>query len=242
MAFWRTAALVSEHHGRQRGSQMRMVMVAKQKGGVGATTLARELGVAAAAAGKRVVFVDLDPQGTLRGWWNRRTEGVKGEPNPGLATPAPENMAAALERLREAGIDLCIVDTPPSVHPFLGSVMHLADLILLPTRPTTDDLDALPAILDLVEDSGRPFAFVVTQASAGRSRLHDDAVPVLAQRGRVAPPLRIRADFPVAAATGRTATEITSKGKAAEEVEALWKFVAADLAKLGRKRASVVAS
>ena len=42
---------------------MRTVMVAKQKGGVGATTLARELGVAAAAAGKRVVFVDLDPQG-----------------------------------------------------------------------------------------------------------------------------------------------------------------------------------
>ena len=53
---------------------MRVVMVAKQKGGVGATTLARELGVAAAEAGKRVVFVDLDPQGTLRGWWNRRTE------------------------------------------------------------------------------------------------------------------------------------------------------------------------
>ncbi len=30
---------------------MRVVMVAKQKGGVGATTLARELGVAAAEAG-----------------------------------------------------------------------------------------------------------------------------------------------------------------------------------------------
>ncbi len=54
------------------------MMVAKQKGGVGATTLARELGVAAAAAGKRVVFVDLDPQGTLRGWWNRRTESAGG--------------------------------------------------------------------------------------------------------------------------------------------------------------------
>jgi cellulose biosynthesis protein BcsQ len=36
---------------------MRTVMVAKQKGGVGATTLARELGVAAAAAGQRVVFL-----------------------------------------------------------------------------------------------------------------------------------------------------------------------------------------
>ena len=59
-------------------------------------------------------------------------------------------MPAALDQLRAANVDLCLVDTPPSVHPFLGAVMRLADLILLPTRPTTDDLDALPAILDLV--------------------------------------------------------------------------------------------
>jgi chromosome partitioning protein len=146
---------------------MKVVMVAKQKGGVGATTLAREIGVAAAAAGKTVVFVDLDPQGTLRGWWNRRTEGAQGEPNPALAAPAPAQMADALDQLRGAGVDICIVDTPPSVHPFLASVMRLADLILLPTRPTTDDLDALPAILDMVEDSGRSFAFVVTQSPPG---------------------------------------------------------------------------
>lgn len=221
---------------------MRMVMVAKQKGGAGATTLARELGVAAAAAGKRVVFVDLDPQGTLRGWWNRRTEGAQGDPNPGLATPTPDQMPAALDQLRAAGMDLCVVDTPPSVHPFLGAVMRLADLILLPTRPTTDDLDALPAVLDLAEESGRPFAFVVTQAPPGRSRLLDDAVPVLAQRGRVAPPVRSRIDFPVAAATGRTAAEIAPKGKAATEIEAVWHFVSADLARLGRKRAGALAS
>jgi chromosome partitioning protein len=217
-------------------------MVAKQKGGVGATTLARELGVAAAAAGKRVVFVDLDPQGTLRGWWNRRTESAEGEPNPALAAPAPVQMAEALERLRAAGADLCIIDTPPCVHAFLGSVMRLVDLILLPTRPTTDDLEALPAVLDLVEEAGRPFVFVVTQAPPGKSRLYDDALPVLAQRGRVAPALRIRADFPVAAATGRAATETAPKGKAAEEVLTLWHFVAGDLARTGRKRAGVPAS
>lgn len=220
---------------------MKTIMVAKQKGGVGATTLARELGVAAAAAGKSVVLVDLDPQGTLRGWWNRRTEGVQGDPNPALAAPPPAGMAEALGQLRAAGADLCIIDTPPSVHPFLGAVMRLADLILLPTRATTDDLEALPAVLDLVEESGRPFVFVVTQAAPGRSRLYDDALPVLAQRGRVAPPLRIRADFPVAAASGRTATEVAPKSKAAEEVAALWQFVAGDLART-RKRTSAPAS
>ena len=225
-----------------RGAVLRIVIVAKQKGGVGATTLVREIGVAAAASGKRVIFVDLDPQGTLRGWWNRRTEGMQDEPNPGLATPDPETIKAALEQLTGAGADLCLVDFPPSIHPFLRSVMRLGDLVLLPTRPTTDDLDALPAVLDLVEEAGRPFAFVITQAPPARSRLYDDAVPLLAQRGRVAPPLRLRADFPVAAATGRTATEIAPKGKGAEEAHALWQFVAADLAKLGSQRTSVQAS
>jgi chromosome partitioning protein len=139
-------------------------------------------------------------------------------------------------------VDLCIVDTPPSVHAFLGEVMRLADLILLPTRPTTDDLDALAAVLDLVEESGVPFAFVVTQAPPGKSRLYDDAVPVLAQRGRVAPALRLRADFPVAAASGRAATEAAPKSKAAEEVHALWRYISGDLAKTARKRCSVKAS
>src|SRR5689334_20566130 len=97
---------------------MRTVIVAKQKGGVGATTLVREIGVAAAASGKRVIFVDLDPQGTLRGWWNRRTEGVEDDPNPGLATPDPAAIEPALEQLRDVGADLCLVDFPPSIHPF----------------------------------------------------------------------------------------------------------------------------
>ena len=120
--------------------------------------------------------------------------------------------------------------------------MRLGDLILLPTRPTTDDLDALPAVLDLVEEAGRPFAFVITQAPPARSRLYDDAVPILAQRGRVAPPIRLRADFPVAAATGKTAAEIAPKGKGAEEAHALWQFVAKDLAKLGSRLPVLLAS
>ena len=99
-------------------------------------------------------------------------------------------MAEALDQLRAAGVDLCVIDTPPSAHAFLGTVMRLADLVLLPTRPTTDDLEALPAVLDLVEETGRPFVLVVSQAPPGKSRLHDDALPALAQRGRVAPPLR----------------------------------------------------
>jgi hypothetical protein len=46
----------------------------------------------------------------------------------------------------------------------------------------------------------------------------------------------------MAAATGRAALEMAPKGKAAEEVRALWQFVAGALAKTGRKPAGVMAS
>ena len=54
---------------------MHILMLAKEKGGAGASTLARELGVVAVAHGQRVVFIDLDPQASLSKWWNRRTAG-----------------------------------------------------------------------------------------------------------------------------------------------------------------------
>jgi chromosome partitioning protein len=43
----------------------RILIFSNQKGGVGKTTLTRELGIYVASCGQRVLLVDCDPQGNL---------------------------------------------------------------------------------------------------------------------------------------------------------------------------------
>jgi chromosome partitioning protein len=212
---------------------MQILMFAKQKGGVGASTLAREIGVLAAAEGKRVAFVDLDPQASLSKWWNRRTANKPENPNPALASVAPDELLSVLASIRRADLaDLVVIDVPPSVHGFMRGVMAAADFILAPVRPTSDDFEALPDIVEMIEQSGRRYAFVVTQAPTGRKiKAIDQAIPILARQGRVASVIRFRAAFPAAAAAALASTEFEPSGKAAAEIRELWEFVAAELRK-----------
>jgi chromosome partitioning protein len=52
---------------------MKRLLISSPKGGSGKTNLARNLAVAAAAAGLKVATVDLDRQRTLSKWFGRRS-------------------------------------------------------------------------------------------------------------------------------------------------------------------------
>ena len=209
---------------------MKVVVAASQKGGSGKTTLVRSLAVAAEVRHAPVVMLDTDPQGSLTTWYNRRAAET-----PQLAQLGTQSIDEILGRLRAAGAKLAIVDTPPSVHLFVSELIAAADLVLVPVRPSPDDLGAIGPTLALVEAAGRPFAFVITQAKP-RTRLAAEALRVLAEHGRVAPAvLHDRTDYPVAAVSGLAASESAPDGKAALEVAELLGFIERQLAGKGRR-------
>lgn len=223
---------------------LKTIALISQKGGVGKTTLAAHLAVQAsrepargaaartASPGKagrvparggagRVALIDADPQGSLSAWWNRREA-----PAPHFIQVSLERLEAQLTRLAAgAGVDLVVIDTPPALGETIIRVGRVADLILIPVRPSPHDLHAVGATVDLVENLGRPLAFVVNGATA-RTRIAAEAAVALSQHGRVAPvTMHHRTDFAGSMTDGRTVMELAAGGRSAAEVGELWKYV-----------------
>lgn len=200
---------------------MKILVIASQKGGSGKSTLAAHLGVAAeeADAGP-VVMLDSDPQGTVTEWWNARKSDV-----PALISALINELPEKLKALKDAGAKLVIIDTPPSATKAISDVVRLADFVLIPVRPSPNDLRAVGQSVDIVKEAGRPFAFCVTQAKA-TAKLTAQAIAALSAHGVVAPSIIAdRVDFASSMIDGRTVLETDPRGRSAAEVKALFSFV-----------------
>lgn len=200
---------------------MKVLVLASQKGGAGKTTLAAHLAVAAEQAGAGpVVLIDADPQGSLSAWWNSREAAT-----PALAGTTLAELPAKLEALAAAGFALAVIDTPPAITSAIRDVVKLADLVLIPTRPSPHDLRAVGSTVDLAAEAARPFAFAVTQAKP-TARLTVQAVAALSAHGPVAPAIvHDRVDFAASMVAGGTVTESDPRGRSAGEIASLLAFV-----------------
>ena len=211
---------------------MQKLVLASQKGGVGKTTLALHLAVAAHEAGAGpVVMVDVDPQGSLAAAWNLRKADY-----PAMASTTIAELGATLADLEADGFKLVVIDTPPAITATISTVLDLADMVVVPTRPSPIDLHSIGATLDLLEHAGnKPFFFVINSAKP-KARLVQQTLTALAQHGRVAATIFDRVDFPTAMIDGRTAGEIDPKGKGAAEISELWLVISKKLGKGENKR------
>jgi chromosome partitioning protein len=196
---------------------MQVIAVVSQKGGVGKSTLAVHLATAANAQGQRVLLLDLDPQGSAMEWANRR-----GDLPPDVSGANPASIGKEIERARIEGYALVVVDTAPHADHAALQAARAADLVAIPCRPSTFDIAAISATLDLCKLANKQ-ALVVINAAPVRSRVTQEAQEAIIEKGGKVSSVVIhqRVAFQHCMITGQTAGEFEPDGPAAREISRL---------------------
>jgi chromosome partitioning protein len=200
---------------------MDILTIASQKGGAGKTTLAAHLAVEAECRGAGpVAVVDTDPQGSLAAWWNQRTADT-----PLFAAVEVARLVNHMTALQRQRVNVVVIDTPPALLDVIRAAIAVADLVLIPARPSPHDLRAVGVVVEMAEQAGKALGFVVNGATS-RSLIAQEAVQALAQHGQVVPVIvHQRIDFAASMTDGRTVGELNPRSRSAEEIIQLWNYV-----------------
>lgn len=200
----------------------RVVAVAQQKGGAGKTTLAAQLAVAWAAAGVRVSVVDIDPQGSLTQWAERRRARL-GDGGIGFEFAALPGWRATrwiADQARHA--DLVLIDGPPHAATEARFAVRAAQWVLVPVQPSPLDLWATAATAKMVAEERRRLCAVLNRVPP-RAGVTAQIAAALAGDGLAVAATRIgnRVAFAQAMEEGLGVTERARTSPAATEILAL---------------------
>ena len=195
-----------------------VLAVLNPKGGSGKSTLATNLARGLQLAGRSVLVVDLDPQGTATRW---KAEEPDGTGLPGVIQILDAKTLGGLGAIA-AGFDVVVMDGSAKVERLTGAAVRAADLVLIPVRPTQADFWAVEDLVAAVDRAGANAAFVISQQVPGTAEAGDveDALagydrPVL--EGRTSQ----RVAYARAMAAGLSVLDYEPTGKAADEVRAI---------------------
>jgi chromosome partitioning protein len=208
---------------------MRLLTILGSKGGIGKSTLATNLLVAARLDGLDAVGIDLDAgQRTLVKWGAKRAAAGQ--------EPAARVIAGRLTAWRDTLTDcgsatLVVVDTPPGMDDAerIAAVRGLAvtsALVLIPALPQELTLEAIGELAAVLHGKVRvPTLLVLNQVETPRHDL-EEARQYLRRLAELCPvEIPRRVDIQREAGAGSSIIEAASLG-GGEAMRSLWRFVA----------------
>jgi len=202
---------------------MQTIAVVTQKGGAGKTTLAIQLAVAAVRAGTETVLFDLDPQATACNWSDRRDS-----ESPEVRDVQPGRLAKTLSRHHA---ELAIIDTPPGSETAARAAVEGADLALVPTRPSVNDLETLPNTAALIASTNSVPTLVVLNSVPATGRRGTEAIEAIEGMDLAVADgyLGLRTAYSDSITAGLGVLEYAPRDKAAAEVSSLYNEIVSQL-------------
>lgn len=205
-----------------------ILTVGNTKGGVGKTTLALNLAIVRALAGREVWFVDGDRQGTGQMALMVRAESAV---KPFIACAQYGEGLVLRQQVREIGAKFedVVIDVGGRDSTALRAALAVTEVLVTPLAPRSLDVWALADMAALVEEARGirgwfPAFAVLNQADATGSD-NQEALAALADYPQfqvLASPIRRRKAFATSAGRGLSVLELVPRDlKAVEEVQSL---------------------
>jgi len=186
----------------------------------------------------RVLVIDLDPQRSAFDWGVER-----GEQTPDVMVGTAATLQTDIDEARADEYDLVFIDTPPLAEREAAKAAAVADLVILPIRPSKIDLLSLRVSVEMLRKLGKTGVGVVTQAPIARnsSVVKETMAEIVGMGLEVSSAIiRGRVAFQHSRIDGRVAAEYEPGGAAAGEVALLLNDIITRLRVISSPRTPVV--
>ncbi len=190
-----------------------------QKGGSGKTTLCVNMAALAFSNGVSVAIIDLDPQASSSSWVAVRNDALT------VLSCHPPLLNKTIEYLQGNGYSLIFIDTPPHNSTAAANAIKVADFVVVPVRPSSFDLAATSATLDLIKANTTPSGAVLNAIPSGTT-VADSAEDFLLESGfEVLGRIGHRMAIQHALTAGKGVVELDPNSLASEEITSLWNSI-----------------